>query len=215
MAQFCIVYSLYFCVTICYNKLNTTIMGVATMKKQSSSSESKKPFYKNWLFWVICIVFVIGAFSPRKSSSPAVDSSSAAVSSAASESSSSSAPAISEAASSASDESTPIDDINFTSGVLRNDTTGKWHVYLIADNIDISDYALDYYKKYFTGDDEIHAVVNFNYKTTTKISKAGGYLDVVVHENVDKEEHDAKLQFSRTVLKHCLVNIETGEIEEV
>lgn len=215
MAQFCIAYSLYFCVTIWYNKLNTIIMGVATMKKQSSSSEAKKPFYKNWLFWVICIVFVIGAFSPRKSSSPAVNSSSTTASSSTSESSSGSAPAISEAASSTSDESSPLDDIDFTVSVLQNDTTGKWHAYLIAENIDISDYALDYYKKYFTDDDEIHAIVNFNYKTTTKISKAGGYLDIVVHEYVDKEEHDAKLLFSGPVLKHCLVNIETGEIEEV
>ena len=76
-------------------------------------------------------------------------------------------------------------------------------------------YTLDYYKEYFKSDDEIHAIVNFNYKTTTKISVMGNLLDVSVYEYVDKEEHDAKLLFSGMLLKEYHVNKDTGEIEEI
>lgn len=79
----------------------------------------------------------------------------------------------------------------------------------------MQDYALDYYKKYFKSDDEIHAIVNFNYNTTTKISVMGNLLDVTVYEYVDKEEHDAKLLFSGMLLKEYHVNIDTGEIQEI
>ena len=68
---------------------------------------------------------------------------------------------------------------------------------------------------FFKSDDEIHAIVNFNYKTTTKISVMGNLLDVSVYEYVDKEEHDAKLLFSGKLLKEYHVNKDTGEIEEI
>ena len=84
-----------------------------------------------------------------------------------------------------------------------------------ASNIDMSEYALDYYKQYFTDDSEIHFIVNFNYNTTTKIMVMGGDLDVTVQEYVAKEEHDAKMLGSGTVLAEYFVNIETGELEKV
>lgn len=93
--------------------------------------------------------------------------------------------------------------------------TGNWRIASIAENIEIQDYALDYYKECFKSDDEIHAIVNFNYKTTTKISVMGNLLDVSVYEYVDKEEHDAKLLFSGMLLKEYHVNKDTGEIEEI
>src|SRR5690554_5201728 len=49
---------------------------------------------------------------------------------------------------------------------VRNDNTGNWRITTIANNIDIEKYALSYYKNNFESDEEIHAVVNFNYKTT-------------------------------------------------
>lgn len=79
----------------------------------------------------------------------------------------------------------------------------------------LSEYALDYYKQYFTDDSEIHFIVNFNYNTTTKIMVMGGDLDVTVQEYVAKEEHDAKMLGSGTVLAEYFVNIETGELEKV
>lgn len=115
----------------------------------------------------------------------------------------------------ASAESSPLDGISFRADKVRNDTTGNWRISLIGENIDMSEYALDYYKQYFTDDSEIHFIVNFNYNTTTKIMVMGGDLDVTVQEYVAKEEHDAKMLGSGTVLAEYFVNIETGEIEKV
>ena len=115
----------------------------------------------------------------------------------------------------ASAESSPLDGISFRADKVRNDTTGNWRISLIAENIDMSEYALDYYKQYFTDDSEIHFIVNFNYNTTTKIMVMGSDLDVTVQEYVAKEEHDAKMLGSGTVLAEYFVNIETGEIEKV
>lgn len=74
---------------------------------------------------------------------------------------------------------------------------------------------MDYFKDHFKRDDEIHAIVSFNYKTTVKISVMGNLLNVSVYEYIDKEEHDAKLLFSGMLLKEYRVNKDTGEIEEI
>lgn len=138
-------------------------------------------------------------------------SSTAAASSESAASSVSSAPEaeISSAASS------PLDGIKFFVSNVRNDTTGNWRISTIAENIDMSEYALDYYKQYFTDDSEIHFIVNFNHNTTTKIMVVGGDLDVTVQEYVSKEEHDAKILGSGAVLAEYFVDMETGEIEKV
>ena len=125
------------------------------------------------------------------------------------------ASSVAESTEPASTESSPLDGISFRADKVRNDTTGKWRISLIAENIDMSEYALDYYKQYFTDDSEIHFIVNFNYNTTTKIMVMGGDLDVTVQEYVAKEEHDAKMLGSGTVLAEYFVNIETGELEKV
>lgn len=115
----------------------------------------------------------------------------------------------------ASAESSPLDGIKFTVSKVRNDSTGNWRISLIAENIDMSEYALDYYKQYFTDDSEIHFIVNFNYNTTTKIMVVGGQLDVTVQDYVSKEEHDANVLGSGTVLAEYFVDKETGEIEKI
>lgn len=116
----------------------------------------------------------------------------------------------------ASTESSPLDGISFRADKVRNDTTGNWRISLIAENIDMSEYALDYYKQYFTDDSEIHFIVNFNYNTTTKIMVMGGdQLDVTVQDYVSKEEHDAKVLGSGEVLAEYFVDKDTGEIEKV
>ena len=112
-------------------------------------------------------------------------------------------------------ESSPLDGINFRADKVRNDATGNWRISCIAENIDMSEYALDYYKQYFTDDSEIHFIVNFNNSTTTKIMNMGDDLDVTVQEYVSKEEHDANLLGSGSVLAEYFVNKETGEIEKV
>jgi len=110
-----------------------------------------------------------------------------------------------------------IDDTgaHFSVSKVRNDTTENWRISSIAESVNIEEYALSYYKKYFSNDAEIHAIVNFFNNTTTKISVAGNVLDVSIYEYVDGEEHDAKLLFGGMMLKKYFVYIDTGEIEEI
>ena len=85
----------------------------------------------------------------------------------------------------------------------------------IAEDINIKEYAVDYYDNYFTADDEIHTIINFTRNTTTRINKLGNLLDVTVMEYVDEEEHDAKVACSGTLLSEYQVDIESGEFEQI
>lgn len=152
----------------------------------------------------LALAFSLTACGGSSSSSESVSSESVA-------SSVSSAPE----SESISAESSPLDGINFRADKVRNDATGNWRISCIAENIDMSEVALDYYKQYFTDDSEIHFIVNFNNNTTTKIMNVGDDLDVTVQEYVSKEEHDANLLGSGSVLAEYFVNKETGEIEKV
>ena len=98
---------------------------------------------------------------------------------------------------------------------VRNDTTGRWRVAVIYTGENMVDHALDYYKAYFTSDDELHFICNLGLKTTTEISVVLGKLQVDVREYVDKEEHDAKILNSGTLLTSYWVDMATGEIEEL
>ena len=99
---------------------------------------------------------------------------------------------------------------------VYGDVTGNWRYSGFSESgIDITEYALDYYNKYFESDKEIHAVVNFANKTTTQISFSMGMLFVTVREYVDGEEHDAKLTFSGNVLQDFIVYTDNGDIEDI
>ena len=202
------------------------------MKKEKE--KIKKPWYKRKLIWaIIIIVFIMAIGSNGESTSTEntkkntdaadtqqqpntesadttkdEDTAQAAVSEDTSEQKE-------DAAADAEDQTSAIDGIKFTVSDVRNDKTGNWRISLIAENIEMQNCALDYYKHYFKDDKEIHAIVNFNYNTTTKISVVGNKLDVSVFEYVKKEEHDANLLFSGQLLKEYLVDKETGAVEEV
>lgn len=104
---------------------------------------------------------------------------------------------------------------DFARDVVCNDTTGKWRVSVINKSFDIQYYALSYYNKYFHGNDEIHAIVNFCDNTTTCISYKSGNLYVTVHEYVKGEEHDAKIMFSGTVIKDYIIYTDNGDIQRI
>lgn len=202
------------------------------MKKEKE--KIKKPWYKRKLIWAIIIIVFIMAIGSNGESTSAEnikqntaaadtqqqpntesadttkdeDTAQAAVSEDTSEQKE-------DAAADAEDQTSAIDGIKFTVSDVRNDKTGNWRISLIAENIEMQNCALDYYKHYFKDDKEIHAIVNFNYNTTTKISVVGNKLDVSVFEYVKKEEHDANLLFSGQLLKEYLVDEETGAVEEV
>ena len=112
-------------------------------------------------------------------------------------------------------KSSKIANIDFTINTVNNDATGNWRIAKIADNVSMETIALDYYKNLFGSDKEIHAIVNFTNRTTTKISVLGNLLDVSVYQYVDKEEHDAKLLFSGMLLKEYHINIDNGNMEKI
>ena len=173
------------------------------MKDKATKNGVKKPIFKKWWFWVIIVVILAAIFGNTGTKDSVEDGAKDTISSA------------EQQTEETQNESQSEESISFVVGKVNNDVTGNWRIATIAENIEMQDYALDYYKEYFKSDDEIHAIVNFNYKTTTKISVMGNLLDVSVYEYVDKEEHDAKLLFSGMLLKEYHVNKDTGEIEEI
>lgn len=115
-----------------------------------------------------------------------------------------------------SDKSLSDDGVNVDlENSVRNDSTGKWRLARITDNINIEEYALDYYKNYFESDDEIHAVVNFTNNTTTNLSCFGDMLFVTIYNYVDKEEHDADMLFTGEKISEFCVYTDNGDIEKV
>lgn len=165
------------------------------MKNKSTKNNQKKSIFKKWWFWVIIIIILAAIIGNSKSNQNSKSNTSSQAEQ--------------------SQEDSSINGITFHVSNVRNDVTGNWRIATIAENIQMQDYALEYYKKYFKSDDEIHAIVNFNYNTTTKISDMGSTLDVTVYDYVDKEEHDAKLLFSGTLLSEYHIDKETGSIEQI
>ncbi len=99
---------------------------------------------------------------------------------------------------------------------VSNDVTGNWRYSGFSESgVDISEYALNYYNEYFEADNEIHAVINFANKTTTRISYSLGMLFVTVFEYTDGEEHDAKIMFSGNVLQDFIIYTDNGDIEQI
>ncbi|MCM1124627.1 MAG: hypothetical protein NC416_18785 [Eubacterium sp.] len=164
------------------------------MKKVKTEDKVKKPFYKKWWFWAIVVFLLIGMVGGKDEAERKDDDANETVDNQQEESNSA------------------LDGIRFTVSEVRNDVTGKWRKSLIAENVEPEDYALDYYKQYFKSDDEIHAIVNFNYNTTTKLLVVDNLLVVTVYEYVDKEELDANLLFSGMVLDEYFIDIDSGEI---
>ncbi len=106
-------------------------------------------------------------------------------------------------------------DSQFTVSDVINDVTGNWRISVINKSMDFEEYALSYYKKYFTDDKEIHAIVNFAYMTTTKIAVIGDMLDITVYEYVKDEEHDAKKLFSGMLYSEYQIYLDNGDIIKV
>lgn len=98
--------------------------------------------------------------------------------------------------------------------VIRNDKTGKWRMYRVTSSKNIVDYAVDYYKAYFSADDELHWVINFHpqQKSTTAIRVLDDMiLDITIHEYIEDEEHDANELGGGDVIAEYYIDIETGK----
>ena len=96
---------------------------------------------------------------------------------------------------------------------VRHDNTGKWKITTLAESVDILEYA-NSYRKLYMRDGDVHFIVNFNYKTTTKLYYSSSLLYVDIMEYKDKEEHDASKLGSGMLLKQYCIYPD-GDIEEV
>ncbi len=105
--------------------------------------------------------------------------------------------------------------INFSVNKVRNDVTGNWRISIIAENIDIEYYALDYVERYLHNKSQVHAIVNFTRNTTTSIKKYGNIIYADIYDYVKGEEHDANLLFTGTLLQQYFVYIDNGDIEKI
>ena len=108
-----------------------------------------------------------------------------------------------------------IDDFNvtYTDSVI-NDATGKWSYILIAENIDIREYAWSAFANYAKGNEGVLAVINFTLNTTTCIKDLGGFLDVSTYEYVKGEEHDANIMYTGQLLSEDFV-YDDGKVENI
>lgn len=198
-----------------------------------NKEKKKKPIFKKWWFWVIVVIILVGACggggskeNNKETETPVTETQTEAVTETETEKQTeiqteatteaqTGAEKHTEAETEAAADDPELDAIDFHISDVRNDVTGNWRISTIAENIQMQDHALAYYKKYFKNDNEIHGIVNFNYKTTTKIMVLSGQLDVSVYEYVDGEEHDAKELYGGMLLSEYFVNMDTGEVEQI
>lgn len=162
-------------------------------------SGKKTPIYKKWWFWVIvafigsaAIAGIIGGPSePTKSDVNDTQDQLEEV------------------------EDEVLESMKLHPTSVHNDITGNWRISTIASTEkNFEQHAINYYKKFFKSDDEVHFIVNFTYNTTTNITKYGNLIYVTTKEYVKGEEHDAQKLGSGMVLTNYVVNIDTGEIEK-
>ena len=200
------------------------------MKKEIKGNN--KPIYKKWWFCVLIILF-IGILLPKDDTN-SINTDNTSEVSAQNENVSESKQEENESSETDKEviqveESTPIVEEKNENIVgkdfskistekpkkVNDDVTGNWRRMDIIEQADMEEYAVDYYNRNFESDNEIHAIINFTYNTTTCISCVGSQLDVTVYDYVDGEEHSAKTLFTGTKLAEYLVNKSDGAIEKL
>lgn len=98
------------------------------------------------------------------------------------------------------------------SNSVNNDVTGNWRVSIISANINVVEYILNYYKEYIKSNQEVHAIINLENNTTTRINVFNEIAAVTVLKHTNNEETDAKKLFGGQVLEKYTVNLDTGFI---
>lgn len=207
-------------------------------------NKTKKPIWKKWWFWALIVAVLIGGvieFTEPETEEPATAIVEPTTEPTATKEPETEAPTkteeptkTDEPTAEPTDEPTETEitehregmygisdkniddtDAHFSVSKARNDVTGNWRISTIAEPIQIEEYALSYYEKYFSDDTEVHIIVNFTYNTSTTITCLGSMLDVSIHEYVDKEEHDAKIMSSGMLLSEYYIYLDNGDIEEI
>ena len=100
-------------------------------------------------------------------------------------------------------------------GVMESDETGNIRLARTASSIPTGDYAFAYYQTYFGGDNEVHAIINTNLKTTTSIRFKEGVLLIDTFELTEGEDEDASLLFIGILQGSYGRHSETGDIPDM
>ncbi len=101
-------------------------------------------------------------------------------------------------------------------GSVPNDITGKMRCSGYSSGTAQEDLALDYYKAFFGGDDEIHALINYAAGNTARITVLDdNTLDVTIMEHIDGEEQNADTLCNGRILAKFYVYKDSGEKTEV
>ena len=98
---------------------------------------------------------------------------------------------------------------------IENDTSGRWRLAEISEDVNIQNYIYSYYKEYFKDDSEFHVIVNHSRKITTSINPVHEALYVVEHNYVEDEKHDAKWLCAKPVIKEYYIHTDNGDIENL
>ena len=98
---------------------------------------------------------------------------------------------------------------------LPGDKTGNWRVALINYDGDILEHVLDYYKAYFTSDEEVHFLVNQADDRTVRINAYGTTLLCTVLERVDGGDFNALMVNTGDELSSYQITVETGEVKQL
>ena len=200
----------------------TEKINAENVEAKQVGAKEKKPFYKRkWFFALAAVVLLMGAFGGNSEDSeeaPVPEDPAAGIEEPAEE-----ATAVELAME--SDVEPREDSIGKSHGDfsevtgssprdVREDTTGNWRILTMAEAVDLEEYILSYADMHMEPE-EVHAIVNFHYKTTTMINDFGSYLSVRVHEYVEKEEHDANVLGSGLFLEEYQVYRDNGDIVRV
>lgn len=101
-------------------------------------------------------------------------------------------------------------DVSEPQKFAKGDKAGTWRIVKVANGTPVSEYAVDYAKAYMKLG-EIHYIVNFSLKTTTKLQLTLNVLEVVTTEYVDKEEHDASIIGGGMLYSEEYFDMDSGE----
>lgn len=96
---------------------------------------------------------------------------------------------------------------------MAYDTTGLYRYSIINTPEAIQDHAVEYYNAYFSNDDEIHFVLNYDNNTVTQIDKTGSQLFLVTRTFDAWEQGFNIKEFAEGEELACyVVDIDTNEV---
>lgn len=174
--------------------------------------KGKKPITKRWWFWTLVVFFAVGIIGNLAGMGGLSDNTSSTASTLPDQTLASATEAPSTVTEIETENVSALPfDVTFSSE-FRNDTTGRWRKALVATSEPINEYAVDYYKEYFTSDDEVHVVYNFTLNTVNCLTVQAGTLFVSVTEYVKGEEHDAAKACDGQYYGQYQFDLSTGEM---